>query len=186
MQPAAKTGQKAAPKSTLVWGLIFGIVFGFLLHRGGVTRYDVIIGQLLLQDFTVLKVMFSAVLTGMLGIYFMKHLGWIELQPKPGSLGRNVIGGLIFGAGFAILGYCPGTIAGAVGNGYLDAAVGGIAGIIIGAGIFAAVYGRLRDTILGKGDWGAITLPRLLRVNDWVVVIPAAVLILLILRWLVA
>lgn len=186
MESASSTNKRSTPRSPLVWGLVFGIVFGFLLHRGGVTKYDVIIGQLLLKDFTVLKVMLSAVLVGMVGVYSMKHLEWIELQPKAGSFGRSVVGGLIFGVGFALLGYCPGTIAGAVGNGYLDALVGGIAGIIIGAGLFAAAYGRLRATVLRWGDWGDITFPRLLRVNDWMVVIPAAVLILLILRWLAA
>jgi len=64
-------------KSPLVWGLAFGIVFGFLLQKGGATKYDVIIGQLLLIDFTVVKIMLSAVLTGMIGIYLMKTLGWV-------------------------------------------------------------------------------------------------------------
>ena len=184
MPRPSSSPRRETPGSSLVWGLVFGIVFGFLLHRGGVTKYDVIIGQLLLRDFTVLKVMFSAVLVGMLGIHIMKHLKWIELQPKAGSFGRNVIGGLIFGVGFAVLGYCPGTIAGAVGNGALDALAGGVVGIIIGAAAFAAAYGRLRPGVLAWGDWGDVTLPRLLRVNDWVVVIPLAVAILLILWWL--
>jgi len=60
----------------------------------------VIIGQLLLSDFTVLKIMLSAVLTGMIGIYLMKTLGWIKLNLKSGSMGSNIIGGLIFGVGF--------------------------------------------------------------------------------------
>lgn len=63
--------------------------------------------------------MLSAVVTGMIGIYFMKSQGWIELSIKSGSVGMNVIGALIFGIGFAVLGYCAGTIAGAIGNGYL-------------------------------------------------------------------
>ena len=171
-------------KSSLVWGLVFGIVFGFLLQKGGATKYDVIIGQLLLTDFTVLKIMLSAVLTGMIGIYLMKTLGWVELYPKAGSLGKNIIGGLIFGSGFAVLGYCPGTIAGAVGNGYLDAVVGGLSGILIGAGLFAALYPVLSEGILNKGDFGDQTLPRLFKVNDWVVVIPVALLIFLVLYWL--
>jgi len=171
-------------KSPLVWGLAFGIVFGFLLQKGGATKYDVIIGQLLLTDFTVLKIMLSAVLTGMIGIYLMKTLGWVALYPKSGSIGKNVIGGLIFGIGFALLGYCPGTIAGAVGNGYLDAIVGGLAGILIGAGLFAALYPLLSQGILKKGDFGDLTLPRLFKVNDWVVVILVAFLIFLLLYWL--
>lgn len=154
------------------------------MQKGGVTKYDVILGQLLLTDFTVLKIILTAVVTGMLGIYLMKSFGWVELQPKSGSVGMNVIGGLIFGIGFAVLGYCPGTIAGAIGNGFLDALVGGVIGIWIGAGLFAALYPKLHKGILGKGDYGDITLPRLLKVNDWVVVIPAAVLIILVLFWI--
>jgi len=71
-------------QSPLIWGLAFGVVFGFLLQKGGATKYDVIVGQLLLEDFTVLKIMLSAVVTGMLGIYLMKNLGWVQLYPKSG------------------------------------------------------------------------------------------------------
>ena len=169
--------------SPLLWGLAFGIVFGFLLQKGGVTKYDVIVGQLLLTDFTVLKIILSAILVGMLGIYAMKTLGWVELYPKSGSAGMNIIGGLIFGVGFAVLGYCPGTIAGAIGDGALDAAIGGLAGILIGAGLFAALYPRLSQGILKKGDFGDLTFPRLFKVNDWVIVIPVAVLLFFVLFW---
>ncbi|MGA1824279.1 MAG: YeeE/YedE thiosulfate transporter family protein, partial [bacterium] len=117
-------------------GLIIGIAFGFLLHKGRVTHYDVIIGQLLLKDFTVVKIMLTAVITGMIGIYILKSLGLAHLHIKPGSFGSSVIGGLIFGVGFGLLGYCPGTLAGAVGQGSLDALFGGVAGIMIGAGLF--------------------------------------------------
>ena len=182
-----KRTQTSVPKkdiSPLLWGLAFGIAFGFLLQKGGATKYDVIIGQLLLTDFTVLKIMLSAVLTGMIGIHAMKALGWVELYPKSGSAGMNIIGGLIFGVGFAVLGYCPGTIAGAIGNGTLDALVGGLAGILIGSGLFAALYPRLSQGILMKGDFGDLTFPRLFKVNDWVIVIPAATLIFIVLYWL--
>lgn len=175
-----KINAKESRKDTrpLVSGLIFGILFGFLLQKGGATKYDVIVGQLLLTDFTVLKIMLSAVLTGMTGIYLMKSLGWIKLMPKSGSFGMNIVGGLIFGVGFAVLGYCPGTIAGAIGNGYLDAIAGGLAGILIGTGIFAALYPRLNKGILKKGDFGDITIPELLKAKDWIVVIPVAGIIL--------
>ena len=170
--------------SPLAWGFVIGIIFGFLLQKGGVTNYDVILGQLLLTDFTVLKVMLTAVLVGMIGVYAMKDLGWIELSVKSGSWGMNGIGGLIFGVGFALLGYCPGTIAGAIGNGYLDAVVGGVIGIWVGSGLFAALYPTLRKKILQAGDFGDMTFPKLFKVNDWFVVFPAAVLILVILIWL--
>jgi hypothetical protein len=168
-------------RSSLAWGLLFGIIFGFLLQKGGVTKYDVIIGQLLLEDFTVIKIMLSAVVTGMIGIHLMKSLGWIQLNPKSGSWGKNAIGGLIFGLGFALLGYCPGTIAGAIGNGYLDALVGGLTGILLGSGLLAAAYPSLRTGILKKGDFGHLTFPRLLKVNDWIVIIPLSGLLILLL-----
>jgi hypothetical protein len=68
----------------IVLGLISGIVFGFLLQKGGVTRYEVIIGQLLLTDFTVVKMMLSAVIVGMIGIYAMKAAGLVHLHCKAG------------------------------------------------------------------------------------------------------
>jgi uncharacterized protein len=168
-------------RSPLIWGFVFGIVFGFLLQKGGVTKYDVIIGQLLLEDFTVIKIMLSAVVTGMIGIHLMQHLGWIQLNPKAGSWGKNAIGGLIFGLGFALLGYCPGTIAGAIGNGYLDALVGGLAGIILGSGLLAASYPKLKNGILKAGDFGNLTLPQLFKVNEWAVIVPLSIVIVLLL-----
>ncbi len=71
---------------TLIKGLALGLVFGFLLQKGGVTDFDVIFGQLLLVDFTMIKIILAAIVTGMIGIYGMKHLGWIEIKPKSGSL----------------------------------------------------------------------------------------------------
>jgi len=168
-------------KAQLIWGLIFGIIFGFLLQKSGVTKYDVIIGQLLLTDFTVLKVMMSAVITGMLGLHLMQNLGWIKLRPKAGSWGKNAGGGLIFGLGFAILGYCPGTIAGAMGNGYLDAITGGFIGIVLGSWLLAVSYPSLKEGILKKGYFGDLTLPGLFKVNEWVVIIPLAALLTLLL-----
>lgn len=184
MRISSSMEKQKIDKPALLWGLAFGMVFGFLLQKGGATKYDVIVGQLLFTDFTVVKIMLSAVLTGMLGIYAMKALGWVEIYPKSGSAGKNIIGGLIFGVGFAVLGYCPGTIAGAIGNGYLDALVGGLAGILVGSGLFAALFPRLSQGILKQGDFGDLTLPRLFKVNDWVVVIPVAALIFLLLYWM--
>lgn len=165
----------------LLWGFVFGILFGFLLHKGGVTSYDVIVGQLLLTDFTVIKIILTAVITGMLGIHLMRRLGWLQFSVKPGSWGKNAVGGLIFGVGFALLGYCPGTIAGAIGGGQLDALISGLAGIILGSWLFALVYPRVRSGILMKGDFGDLTLPKLFKVNEWLVIILFAALLSLVL-----
>lgn len=168
-------------KWKLLWGLVFGIIFGFLLQKGGVSKYDVILGQLLLTDFTVIKIMLSAVLIGMIGLYLMQNMGWVKLRPKAGSWGKNAVGGLIFGAGFALLGYCPGTIASAVGNGYLDALTAGLAGIVLGSGLLAAAYPKLKEGLLMRGNFSNITVPQVLKVNNWVVIIPLAVLIIVLL-----
>ncbi|MFC1780836.1 DUF6691 family protein [Planctomycetota bacterium] len=165
----------------LAFGLLIGIVFGFLLQKGGVTQYDVIIGQLLLKDFTVLKIMLSAVLVGMIGVHILSSIGLAKLHPKPGSIGTSVLGGLIFGIGFGVLGYCPGTVAAAVGAGALDALLGGVVGILLGAWLFALAYPKLQGTILNKVNFGEMTLPELFKVNRWIVVIPVAIMIIVLL-----
>lgn len=170
-------GLHSRKKLQLGLGFLFGIIFGFLLQKGGVSHYNVIIGQLLLTDFTVVKIMLSATVTGMLGVYFLKTLGLAKLHPKAGALGTNVIGGLLFGIGFGILGYCPGTMAGAVGNGSLDVLVGGIAGTLLGAGVFAELYPKLEGGILNRGYYGDATLPEILGVSQWIVVLLAAALL---------
>lgn len=165
----------------LCLGLLIGIMFGFLLQKGGVTNYDVLIGQLLLKDFTVVKIMLSAVVTGMIGVYLLKVLKVARLHLKSGSFGQNVIGGLIFGIGFGLLGYCPGTVAGAAGQGSLDALFGGIVGMLIGAGLFAAMFPKLQKKILKVGYFGELSLPQLLNVNAWfvIIIVCAAIIALL-------
>jgi hypothetical protein len=168
----------------LVLGFAMGIVFGFLLQKGGVTRYDVIIGQLLLKDFTVLKVMMTAMVVGKVGVHLFKSLGVAELHPKAGSFGSVVIGGFIFGVGFGLLGYCPGTVAGAVGQGSLDGLFGGVVGMLVGAGLFSEMYPKLERTILAKGQFGELTWPQLLRRSHWWVVVPVALGVIGMLFWL--
>ena len=171
-------------KIQLIIGLIIGIFFGFFLQKGGVTQYDIIIGQLLLVDFTVFKVMLTAVIIGMIGVYMLRSLGLVTLHPKPGSFGTTVIGGLIFGAGFAILGYCPGTVVGAVGQGSMDALFGGVIGMLIGAGIFASIYPKIQKKILSKGYFGEITFPELLKINEWILIIPLVTILVLFIYWM--
>ncbi len=170
-------------QTQLILGLFMGIIFGFLLQKGGAGKYDIILGQLLLKDFTVLKIMLSAVVTGMIGIYILKGFGLAQLHIKPGSVGMTVVGGLIFGVGFAVLGYCPGTISAAIGQGNLDALFGGLIGILVGSGIFAHLYPSLQG-ILKKGWFGDITIPQYFKVNPWMVILPLCLLIILFFYWI--
>jgi len=156
---------------TLLLGLLTGILFGFFLQKGQALRYDRQIGMLRLKDFTILKLMLSAILVGMVGIYFFVDMGWGKLSIKPTLLGANILGGLIFGLGWGMLGYCPGTAVGATGEGRWDAFWGGILGMLVGAGIFAEVYTFIKDSLLKWGDFGKMTIPKLIGVNHWVIVI---------------
>jgi hypothetical protein len=150
-------------------GFLTGILFGFLLQKGGVTVYDVIIGQLLLTDFTVLKIMLSAVAVGMIGVHLLKELDLVRLHPKTGSIRSSILGGLMFGAGFGILGYCPGTIAGALGNGYIDAIPGGM-GIIVGSALYASKYTKTQKK--PGEEFKKLTIPEQLNTNRWKIIIP--------------
>jgi uncharacterized protein len=168
----------------LVIGFAIGIGFGFALQRGGVTNFDVIINQLLFKDFTVVKIMLSAMLTGMVGVHLLRKYGLAQLHPKAGSVGSTIVGGLIFGVGFGLLGYCPGTVVAAAATARFDALFGGILGILAGSGLFAAWYPRLEKSILNKGSFGDKTLPEIVSICPWRVILVIEVLVLGLFVWL--
>jgi uncharacterized protein len=123
-----------------------------------------------LQDFTILKVMASAILVGMVGVYFFVDTGIGKLSLKPTVLAANILGGLIFGLGWGMLGYCPGTAIGAAAEGRWDAFWGGVLGMLVGAGVFSEAYPLLKDNLLKWGNLGKLTLPGVIGVNPWVVI----------------
>ncbi len=166
----------------LIYGLITGIIFGFLLQKAEVIRYDRQVGALRLQDMTIVKFMLSTVLVGMVGIYLLFDLGWVELDVKNTLLGANILGGLIFGLGWGMLGYCPGTSAGALGEGRWDAAWG-ILGMLAGAALYAEAYPFLKANILQWGNLGQMTLPHILHVNHWFIIFPLILLCLVLFFW---
>ena len=145
----------------IVTAILFGLAFGFLLQKGGVAKYNVLIGQLLLQDFTVVKIMGSAIIVGMVGIFTLNRFAKVNLHLKPTRLGAQSIGGLLFGAGFALLAYCPGTGAAALGQGSWDMLFG-MAGLIAGSYLFAELSEVLAKTVETWGEKGKLTLPDLL------------------------
>ena len=120
-------------------------------------------GQLLLQDFTVVKVMLTAIVVGMIGIFTLHRSAKVNLHLKPTRLGPNIVGGLIFGAGFALIGYCPGTVAVALGQGNYDGLFA-MAGLVVGSYVYAEASHRLKGSIEQWGDKGKLMLPEALHV----------------------
>ena len=153
----------------LALGLLTGIIFGFLLQKGRVAKYHVIVGQFLLKDFTVVKIMATAVIVGAIGVYALLAAGAVSLHIKPMLLGGVLVGAVCFGFGIVILGYCPGTTVAACGEGRRDALVG-VLGMLFGAGVFVALYPMLQPVIKGLGDMGKITVPETLGVSPWLVI----------------
>jgi uncharacterized membrane protein YedE/YeeE len=150
----------------LALGFVTGIVFGILLQKGRVAKFRVIVGQFLFQDWTVVKVMGTAVVVGAIGIYALLPTEAVSLHIKPLMWGGVVLGGALFGAGMAIFGYCPGTSVAACGEGRRDAMVG-VLGMIVGAGIYVASYPFLSPLIKSFGNEGEVTLPQLTSTSPW-------------------
>ena len=161
----------------ILGGLAAGVVFGFLLQKGQVAKYRVILGQFLFTDYTVLKIMLTAIVVGAIGVWGMLQMGLIQhLHVKPAVLAANAVGGLIFGVGMALLGYCPGTGVAAMGEGSRHARWG-FAGMIVGAAAFAAVFPALEKGFMKLGEVAVttgdkvnnkVTLPDVTGVSQWV------------------
>ncbi len=169
-------------KLQLFLGFLIGIGFGFLLDRGGATDFNIIVNQLLLEDFRVLKIIFTAIITGMIGLHVIVKLTPAELQPKPCRWKPIIIGGLIFGVGFAVLGLCPGTAAGAMGTGAIHA-IFGVIGMLLGAGIFASVYTHMED-FMADSDLGPVTIPESLEINEWWIILLFSIILAAIMLFL--
>jgi uncharacterized membrane protein YedE/YeeE len=132
---------------------------------------------------TIVKFMLTTILVGMVGVHLLVDLGLAKLSLKPLVLGGNVLGGLIFGVGWALLGYCPGTAGAALGEGRVDA-LAGMAGMLLGAAVFAEAFPLLKTTVLTWGDYGKLTLPQLMDRHHWVVIPWFCLLGWALLRWL--
>lgn len=171
--------------TTLLLGGLTGLAFGFLLQKGTVTRYETIVGQFLLRDFTVLKVMLTAMAVGAVGVYAMLQLGMIEgLHLKSAQVVSNLAGGLIFGVGMAVLGYCPGTGVAAIGDGARDA-VPGVVGMLVGAALFAEASPWVGRVLSPIGAWGKITFADVTGLSPWffvAVLVSAAVAVFFLMR----
>ena len=165
-----------------ILGLVTGILFGFLLQKGRVLRFDKQVGAMLLKDMTILKFMLSAIVVGMVGVALLSGAGVITLSHKPMNVGAILVGGALFGAGWAVMGFCPGTSVGALGEGRWHA-IFAIAGMLAGAAIYAELYPVFKSTVLSWADLGKIGLPEVLGVSPWVVIAVFIPVVLALFRW---
>ena len=163
----------------LILGAATGVIFGILLQKSEVLRFENQVGFLLLKNATILKFMFTAILVGTVGIYACHDLGIIELKVKAATLIPIAAGGLLFGVGWAIAGFCPGTAIGAVGEGRLHA-LWAVLGMLTGAGLYAEAYPHLSAKYMKMYDFGKVTIPELTKMNHWAIIgILAAVILVL-------
>ncbi len=163
------------PISKLALGLFTGILFGFLLQKGRVAKFEVIVGQFILRDWTVVKVMGTAVIVGAIGVYALVAAGVASLHIKPALFGGVLAGGVCFGIGMAVLGYCPGTSVAGCGEGRKDA-MSGVLGMFAGALAYVLLYPALEPLINGLGNAGKVTLPELTNTAPWIWVVALAVI----------
>jgi uncharacterized membrane protein YedE/YeeE len=156
----------------LLLALLIGVAFGAALEQAGLGNARKLAGIFYFTDFTVLKVMLSAILTAMLGAFWLGRFGIVDLArvyvPET-FLWPQLAGGLIFGLGFALAGLCPGTACVSAGSGRLDglAAVGGIFLGILAAGL---AFPLLAD-FYASGARGVLTLPDASGLPEGVVVL---------------
>jgi uncharacterized membrane protein YedE/YeeE len=117
----------------IISGLLMGVVFGFALEKSRVFEPGIIVGQMQLRNWIMLKVFLAAVATGAVVLAFLNGFGFVKLQPKAALYAADIVGGLILGAGIALAGACPGTTLAQIGVGYRDATftlLGGLSGAV--------------------------------------------------------
>lgn len=149
--------------AALALAVLFGFAFGWLLHRGRVTDYNTILDQFRLRDFTVLKVMLTAIVVGGLGVLALTQLGYAKFYVRDANMLGTILGAAIFGVGMVLYGYCPGTGLAAIATGSVHALVGAF-GMILGAIVYAFTFDWVRSNILSVWKLGKATLPEMLGV----------------------
>lgn len=161
---------------------MIGMAFGAILQLGGASSYRKILGTLLLKDMDVIKLILMAIAVGSIGIYALDLVDMANMSIKPTYVVGIIIAGLIFGVGFAVSGYCPGTCVVASAEGKTDAMFTVLGGLT-GAAIYAAVYPMMAP-LINVTNYGEITLPTVFNVSNglWIAIPFSAMLFLLVFK----
>ncbi len=154
----------STPDILIALGL--GFLFGWVLDKGGLNRYYKIANVFRFTDLTVLRFMMTGVAVGVAGIYTLKYFGLVDLTAvAPTVVAANLIGGLVFGVGMSLAGFCPGTAVAGAARGQLDYLIPGLLGFVTGGVIFGAAYRtQLIQWLLntGRAELAYAKLPELL------------------------
>lgn len=156
--------------------LLLGLGFGFALERAGFGSARKLTAVFYLWDMAVVKVMFSAIVTALVGLFVLSAAGLMdlsELYVEPTNLAAQALGGLVFGAGFIVGGYCPGTSLAALATGRKDGLAFAL-GMLAGVMAYAEFTPGIEDWIKA-GSLGELTLPTLTGIGMgwWVLVFVA-------------
>jgi len=147
-------------ETSLLVAFAIGIGFGFFLERAGFASARKLVAQFYLTDLAVFKVMFTAIVTAMLGVTYLAWMGVLDLSLvylTPTFVLPQIAGGVVLGAGFIVGGYCPGTAVAAASTGKIDALAFG-AGLFAGTLAFAAVQPHITG-FFNATSMGQLTIP---------------------------
>lgn len=151
--------------------LILGVFFGFALNKAGLTKYHKIVNVFRFTDMAVLQFMMTALVVSMVGLYALRGLGLVTFPAPPATyIVGNLVGGLIFGVGMALSGYCPGTCAAGAGEGKLDYIVPGLLGFLTGAVIYGLTYQQVFPAISALANYGNVVMPDLWNLDPFLMV----------------
>jgi hypothetical protein len=162
---------------SLVLAFVLGTGFGFFLERAGFGSARKLAAQFYLYDMSVFKVMFTAIVTAMLGVTYLGWIGWLDLSLVylvPTYLVPQIVGGLVLGVGFVVGGYCPGTSVASLATGRVDGMVYA-GGILAGTLVYAEVYPWVKGFV-NSNSMGQVTLPEVLHL-PWGLIVFAVVVV---------
>jgi hypothetical protein len=161
--------------NAVLLGLAMGAVFGFALEKSRVFEPGMIVGQMQMRNFIMLKIFLAAVAAGLVILALLNGVWGVKMSPKATLYGADILGGLVLGAGIALAGACPGTVLAQIGAGYRDAwftVVGGLAGALT----FIYLEPALKPVLLSGGP-GKLTFDKLAGMPFWLLAVLAAIAI---------
>lgn len=165
--------------TSYIVAFVLGIAFGFALNKAGLTKYHKIVNVFRFTDMAVLKFMMTALVVSMSGLYLLRGLGLVTFPAPPATyVVGNLVGGLIFGVGMAMAGFCPGTAAAGAGDGKLDYLIPGILGFLTGAAIYGLTYQQVQPAIMSIANYGNVVIPDLWNLSPFLTVLLFALMAL--------